>query len=145
MQTLYDRLLKMCRDQGIDAPPGRAIQILTGLSSGRVTQIKDAGEAARLGDQALRRVVRLGYRADWVQEGRVPERTAEPRAHHLVAEQHKLYDSTPNNWPFSRISRARFMALPEIERAVIEGQLLQAMIETEARLSKQSAPGRAIR
>jgi hypothetical protein len=143
MQTLYERLLRICREQGIDAAPGRAIRILTGLSSGRVTQIKDAGEAARLGDQALRRIARLGYRADWIQEGRLPERSTEPApSQHIAMESIARYATERTGWPFARIGWERFMRLPEIERAVIEGQLLQAVNDAEARLSKQRAPGK---
>lgn len=70
METLFDRLLEICRDQGIDSPRGVDIQRVTGLSSGRVTQIKSAGPAGRVGDDALRKLIRLGYMPDWIQEGK---------------------------------------------------------------------------
>lgn len=68
--ALYDRLLIVCRDQGIEQPRNADIVRLVGLSSGRVTQIKQAEGAAKLGEDALRRLVRLGYSADWLQDGR---------------------------------------------------------------------------
>lgn len=78
MKTLYERLIDICRDQGVEQPRNADIQRLCGLTSGRVTQIKNAGSAARLGDESLRSLIRLGYFADWVQEGRGPKRDLSP-------------------------------------------------------------------
>lgn len=70
MSTLYERLIEICRDQGIEAPIGRDIELVAGVSSGRVTQIKHEREAARLGSKAIQKLTGLGYLADWLQEGR---------------------------------------------------------------------------
>ena len=78
MSTLYSRLLEICIDQGVGKPLGRDIERLTGLSSGRVAQIKSEADAARLGDESLRKVARqTGYSADWIQEGRGEKRAGE--------------------------------------------------------------------
>lgn len=76
MSTLYDRLLEICRDNGIERPIGRDIQLIAGLSSGRVTQIKQEREAARLGGETLQRLTSLGYSSNWLQEGRLPKKPA---------------------------------------------------------------------
>lgn len=73
MNTLFERLLEICRDKGIDSPIGADIQRIAGISSGRVTQIKNEGEAARLSDENVRRLTRLGYSGDWIQDGRLPK------------------------------------------------------------------------
>lgn len=70
MTTLYARLLEICRDMGIETPRGVDIQRLTGLSSGRVTQIKQAREAGRINEETLRKLTKHGYSGDWIQEGR---------------------------------------------------------------------------
>lgn len=68
MEKLFDRLLFICRDRGIDTRNENvAIQSLTGLSSGRVTQIKQAGEAGKLGEKTVARLVKYGYSRDWIQ------------------------------------------------------------------------------
>lgn len=74
MSTLHERLLEICRDQGIDAPKGTDIQRIAKLSSGRVTQIKQERGAARLGDETAAHLHRLGYALDWIREGRGPKR-----------------------------------------------------------------------
>lgn len=45
-------------------------------------------------------------------------------------------------WPFKRIDQARFLALPAEEQAVIEGRLIEAIKDAEARIGKRSASGR---
>lgn len=45
-------------------------------------------------------------------------------------------------WPFKRIDQARFLALPEVERSVIEGRLIEAIKDAETRIGKRSASGR---
>lgn len=77
MSTLYERLLEICRDQGIERPIGRDIERLAGISSGRVTQIKQEREAARPGDETIARLSRLGYLVDWIREGKGPKRAAD--------------------------------------------------------------------
>lgn len=79
METLYDRLLEVCRDQGIEEPRSRDIQAVAGISSGRVAQIRSEGVAARLGAAALSAFVRLGYSPDWIQDGRLPKRSNDSR------------------------------------------------------------------
>lgn len=71
MKTLYERLLWICQDQdaSIKTPRGADIARLLGCSSGRPTQIRNEGEAARLGEEYLRKMTKLGYSPDWVQEG----------------------------------------------------------------------------
>lgn len=66
MGTLYERLIEICRDNGIESPRQADIRAITGLSSGRITQIKQEGSAARLGESALQKIIRRGYSADWV-------------------------------------------------------------------------------
>lgn len=75
MNTLYERLMEICRDRGINAPKGVDIQALTGLSSGRVTQIKNEGAAARLSGKTITQLHGLGYSVDWLGEGRGPKHT----------------------------------------------------------------------
>lgn len=45
-------------------------------------------------------------------------------------------------WPFPRIDQARFFALPQSERDVIEGILIGALQSAETRLGKRSVSGR---
>lgn len=87
MSTLHERLMEICRDQGIENPIGKDIQSLTGLSSGRITQIKQERDAAKLGADTMQAITRMGYSADWVQDGRGPKRP--------VSRQHPLPD--PSN------------------------------------------------
>lgn len=74
MGTLYDRLLQICKDQGIENPRPRDISSICRLSSGRPTQIKDEGEAAKIGAKTLQHLVSMGYSPDWIQEGKMPPR-----------------------------------------------------------------------
>lgn len=69
MTTLFFRLLEICRDQGVKLPQGKDIQRIAGISSGRVTQIKQGEGGAKLGAQALSKLIELGYRPDWIQFG----------------------------------------------------------------------------
>lgn len=77
MSTLYERLIEICRDQGIDTPIGRDIELVAGISSGRVTQIKQERDAARLGSKAIQKLTGMGYLADWLQDGRGPRRATQ--------------------------------------------------------------------
>lgn len=70
MNTLYDRLIEICQDAGIESPRPRDISEICGLSSGRPKQIKDAGYAAKLGAETLAKLVSKGYSPNWIQEGR---------------------------------------------------------------------------
>lgn len=72
MKTLYERLIQACKDQGIESPRGVDIQKITGVSSGRVTQIKHEGEAAKLGESAIAKLVAAGFSRDWIQYGKLP-------------------------------------------------------------------------
>ena len=72
-ESLYDRLVEVCRDQGIESPKSGDIARICGLSSGRPKQIKDSGLAARLGNDTLSRLVELGYSPTWLQEGKNPK------------------------------------------------------------------------
>lgn len=74
MSTLHERLLEICRDQGIAAPKGTDIQRVAKLSSGRVTQIKQEMDAARPGPDTIKHLSRLGYAVDWITDGRGPKR-----------------------------------------------------------------------
>jgi SOS-response transcriptional repressor LexA len=74
MSTLFQLLLEICRDQGIEHPRNRDIQDLVGITSGRVTQIKQEGEAASLSEDKMARLVDLGYRRAWVKRGVGPSR-----------------------------------------------------------------------
>lgn len=73
MDTLYSRLIEICRDQGIESPTPGDISRICNLSSGRPKQIKDGGRAARLGQDTLTRLVELGYSPAWIQEGKKPK------------------------------------------------------------------------
>lgn len=77
MKTLYDRLVWIWSDlnPGMGEARPKDIEKLLKLSSGRPTQIKAKGEAARLGAEKLAILTELGYSADWVQIGK-----GEPRA-----------------------------------------------------------------
>jgi hypothetical protein len=86
MNTLFDRLIEICREQGIEKPKGKDIQQLIGRSSGRVTQIKQGGEAARLGEDSLAKIIKLGYAPDWVQFNRGARRIKD----HQFAANHTL-------------------------------------------------------
>lgn len=70
MSTLYDRLIEICRDHGIETPRPRDISNICGLSSGRPKQIKDAGGAAKLGADTLSKLVGKGYSPNWIQDGK---------------------------------------------------------------------------
>lgn len=74
MSTLHERLLDVCRDLGIKSPIGRDIERIAGVSSGRVTQIKQERDAARPGEETIARLSRLGYAVDWIREGKGPRR-----------------------------------------------------------------------
>lgn len=74
MSTLHERLLEICRDQGIASPKGTDIQRIAKITSGRVTQIKQERGAARLGDETAAHLHRLGYALDWIREGKGPKR-----------------------------------------------------------------------
>lgn len=77
MATLYERLLEICDEQKIPGPPGRRIESLTGLTSGRVTQIKQEKDAAKLSGDALTKLTKLGYSGEWVLYGRGPKLSAQ--------------------------------------------------------------------
>lgn len=77
MSTLFERLLEICRDQGIADPRNRDVQDLTGLSSGRVTQIKQAQDAGKLGEDTLERLYKAGYSVEWLIHGKLPKRWKE--------------------------------------------------------------------
>lgn len=79
MNTLYERLLEMCRDRGEARPNGRSIQDLTGLSSGRVSQIKNDGPKAKLSGEVIQRLNALGYSTDWVLDGKGSMKLRQPR------------------------------------------------------------------
>ncbi len=74
MSTLHERLLEICRDQGIASPRGTDIQRVAKLSSGRVTQIKQERDAAKPGPDTIKHLSRLGYAVDWITDGRGPKR-----------------------------------------------------------------------
>lgn len=74
MGNLYDRLFEICRDAGIEKPKNRDIQELLQVSSGRITQIKHEGEAASLSEKSMSRLLRKGYRRDWVKSGIGPKK-----------------------------------------------------------------------
>lgn len=70
MKTLYSRLVEICKDLGIESPRNVDIHRLCNITTGRVAQIKAAGEAARLGEESVRILTKLGYSADWIQDGK---------------------------------------------------------------------------
>ncbi len=82
MSTLYDRLLEIASDRYPGTKPNKAIQLLAGISSGRVTQIKKDGAVAKLSEEKMANVVAKGYLRDWIADGKGPQKMAG----HQVAE-----------------------------------------------------------
>lgn len=82
MTNLYERLIEVCIDQGIENPRPRDISSICGISSGRPKQIKDAGSAARLGSASLQKLSALGYSLSWLQEGKLPKLQPQQLASH---------------------------------------------------------------
>lgn len=76
---LYRRLLQVCRDQGIESPRNLDISRITGLSSGRVTQIKTGSDDIRISADALMALNKLGYLTPWILDGKGPRKSDEPR------------------------------------------------------------------
>lgn len=74
METLYDRLRAIAIQQG--HPKGRSADIcsVTGLSRGRVSQIKSAGNTTDLDSKTLERLANIGYSPAWVRNGTSPMR-----------------------------------------------------------------------
>lgn len=70
MKTLYERLLWIAREVGIQEKDNKAVAAVIGRTPGRATQIKQGGEAARIDGDALQRVVQRGFSAKWVNEGK---------------------------------------------------------------------------
>lgn len=141
MTTLYERLLEICRDQGIERPIGRDIQRLAGLSSGRVTQIKQEREAAKLGSESLQRLTGLGYFADWLQEGRGPKcsdaRTPSP----LAKGDEFLSRRRPEPLRNPEVSRALFDLARELERGDLSDearQLLTSELQAKTRFVREA-------
>lgn len=95
MSTLYERLKEICRDRGIDAPLGRDIQSITGLSSGRITQIKQEREGAKLGQDALQKLTSLGYSATWLQDGKGEKKMSGLLAREM--QRASIEDATPSD------------------------------------------------
>lgn len=74
MKTLFERLLWIAREVGIREADNKAVAALIGRSSGRVTQIKNEGEAASINGAALQRVVQYGFSPKWINEGKGEKR-----------------------------------------------------------------------
>lgn len=73
MENVYDRLLMICRERGIEKPRNVDVERLTGLTSGRVSQIKGSGGKVS-GPKAVENIERLGYSVTWVNTGKGPKR-----------------------------------------------------------------------
>lgn len=97
MDTLFERLRAICRDQGMR---DRNVDIarLIKCSGGRVTQIKDGGRSARLGEDKLLILNNLGYLNLWVQEGKGPMKSTAP-----VADRNETLEDAPSIKPNRRI------------------------------------------
>lgn len=129
MPNLYNRLLEICDDLKIQGAPGRRIESLTGLTSGRVTQIKQEKEAAKLSGDALTRITRLGYSAEWIQSGRGAKlSTTEPPPPHTPKLSDRNDISSTNVARLTqKPSRADRIGTKQIEN-VSPGPTVQAMI-----------------
>lgn len=98
MENLYDRLLWICHDQGIETRhQGKAICELLGISSGRPSQIKNEGAAAKLNEEQMSKLTAKGYARDWVANGKEPRKDKDVFRGSELSEQAKrfgrLYDS----------------------------------------------------
>lgn len=80
--TLAERLKEVAKDQGIDDPDGRYFESLLGLTSGRVSQIFTAGASTKLGVDAIAKLGELGYRAEWINHGKLPKLSSDAPAAH---------------------------------------------------------------
>jgi hypothetical protein len=69
MDTIRNRLLEVMADQGKHTPSNRDFEAMLDLSSGRITQLFQAGSAAKLGAESLLRLVALGYNPAWIMYG----------------------------------------------------------------------------
>lgn len=75
MNPVYERLLEIAHDQGLNDPvPGTYFQELLDLSSGRISQISDQFSVAKLGTKGLNRLAKMGYNPEWVNDGKLPKR-----------------------------------------------------------------------
>lgn len=77
---LYDRLLEVCRDEGVENPRGADICRVARLTSGRVSQIRGASGSAQLSAETLTILNKKGYRTQWLTEGRGPKKEGDPPA-----------------------------------------------------------------
>ncbi|MCG9008036.1 S24 family peptidase [Laribacter hongkongensis] len=73
MNTLFDRLLEICRDRGMNPPRSRDIAAITGLSSGRVSQLKAEGATATIKAEVIQKLNALGYATEWILTGKGPK------------------------------------------------------------------------
>lgn len=69
MNPMEARLREIAAELGEHSPANTYFQDLLGLSSGRITQLFDAGANSKLGAASLSRLVAKGYNPDWVQHG----------------------------------------------------------------------------
>lgn len=90
MTSLYERLLEICKDQGVENPRPKDISRVCKLSSGRPKQIKDAREFAKLSGDTLQVLSSIGYSILWVQEGKGPKFQNDPPGP-LVKQDHVPY------------------------------------------------------
>jgi hypothetical protein len=128
MPTLYNRLLEICHDRGIPRPKGVDIQQLTGLSSGRITQIKSDGTAAKLGEKTLREIMKLGYSGEWLQTGRGSKYANARQEGEANAVAEPL--SSAYEWPFNEvISYAAFCSLTPKARDWVMRRMREAVQE----------------
>lgn len=67
-ETLYDRLIRICEDRGLPAR-NKSIQEVTGLSSGRVSQIKAGDPNVSISEEAMAKLTDLGYSRRWIKFG----------------------------------------------------------------------------
>lgn len=69
--TLYDRLLEIAAREHLPRK-NASLQRLLQVSSGRITQIKNEGESAAIGEETMANLTRLGYSRDWIAGGKGP-------------------------------------------------------------------------
>ena len=108
METLYNRLILILKDKGGGRYPNKELMAITGLSSGRITQLKNDETGAGMGGDALMRLVKLGYSPDWITEGRGP-------MHHAI--QGDVLPPAPQLDADEAAMLASFRALPAKDRA----------------------------
>lgn len=133
MGTLYERLMEICGEEfQIDRPKNVDIQKVTGLSSGRVTQIKQERDGAKIGTDALAKLVSKGYNPEWVRFGIGEKRLANKKK--PDNQQNVVRESEPRPYSSDTIELLKLIeATPAEER-----QVLIELIKLRSKTSEQT-------